>query len=85
MIFLIKYKADWELIRQIKQMQMNKDNIHKDNDRFYHDYKVGDKSMLTDNAAYKNQTPYKGTFFDNTVLDRWHIYIAVWYDKVGII
>ena len=29
MIILIKNKADWELIRQLKQTQINKDNIHK--------------------------------------------------------
>ena len=29
MILLIKYTVDWELIRQLKQKQINKDNIRK--------------------------------------------------------
>ena len=31
--------------------------------RFYHDYKVGDKVMINNHAAYKYETPYKGHFF----------------------
>ena len=43
-------------------MQINKDNICKNNKRVDHDYKVGDKAMLTNNAAYKYETAYKGPF-----------------------
>ena len=43
-------------------MQINKDNIRKNNKTFDHDYKVGDKVMLANNAAYKYETPYKWTF-----------------------
>ena len=43
-------------------MQINKDNIRKNNKRVDHYYKVGDKAMLTNNAAYKYETPYKGPF-----------------------
>ena len=38
-------------------MQINKDNIRKNNKTFDHDYKVGDKVMLANNAAYKYETP----------------------------
>ena len=62
MIILIKHKVDWELIRQQKHTQINKYNIRENNKRIYHDYKVGDKFMLNNNAAYKYETPYKGPF-----------------------
>ena len=39
---------------------MNKDNIHKNNKIVYYDYKVGDKVMIYNHAAYKYETPYKG-------------------------
>ena len=65
MIIPIKHKADWELLRQQNQTQMNKDNKRKNNKRFHHDYKIGDKFMLTNNAAYKYETPYNGPFVIN--------------------
>ena len=43
-------------------MQISKDNICKNSKRVDHDYKVGDKAMLTNNYAFKYETPYKGTF-----------------------
>ena len=62
-ILLIKYMVDWELIRQGKQTQINKYNIRKNRKQVDHDYKVGDKIMLNNHAAYKYKTPYKGPFF----------------------
>ena len=61
-IILIKHNADWELIRQRNQNQINKDNIHKDINRVDHDYNVGDKFMINNNAAYNHETPFKGDF-----------------------
>ena len=61
-IILIKHNADWELIRQRNQNQINKDNIHKDINRVDHDYNVRDKFMINNNAAYKHETPFKGGF-----------------------
>ena len=43
-------------------MQINKDNIRKNNKGFDHDYKVRDKVVLDKYAAYKYGTPYKGPF-----------------------
>ena len=43
--------VDWELIHQRKQTQINKYNICENNKRVDHDYKVGDKVMLNNNAA----------------------------------
>ena len=36
MIILIKHKVDWELIHQINQAHINKDNIRENNKRFDH-------------------------------------------------
>ena len=51
MILPIKYKVDWELIRQRKQTQINKYNIRKIDKIFNHNYKVGYKVTLNNNAA----------------------------------
>ena len=58
MILLIKHKVDWGLVRQQNQMQINKNNIRKNRKRIDHNYKVGNKFMLTNNYAYKYETPY---------------------------
>ena len=64
-ILLIKHKVDWELIRQQKQTQINKDNICENRKKVEHNYKVGDKFILNNNAAHKFETPYKGPFVIN--------------------
>ena len=52
-IFPIKHEVDWELIRQIKQEQINKDNIRENKHRVDHYYKVGDNVMIHNHTAYK--------------------------------
>ena len=53
---------DWSLIHQQKQNHINRDNTHENKHRVDYDYKVGDKFMLTNQTAYKYETPYKGPF-----------------------
>ena len=70
MIIYINHKVDWEQTCQRKQTQINKYNIHKNNKRVDHDYKVEDEVMLTNNGAYKYKTTYNKPFvimqcFDN--------------------
>ena len=62
MIFLIKHNVDQKLIRQRKQAQINKDNICENRHRVDHQYKVGDKVILTKHTVYKYETPYTGPF-----------------------
>ena len=62
MIIPIKHKVDWELIRQRKQVKINKDNIFQNNHRVDYDYKVQDNVILTKHTAFKYEIPYKGTF-----------------------
>ena len=58
----IKHKVDWKLMSQKKQMQINKDNVRKNNKGVDYEYKVRDKVVLDKYAAYKYGTPYKGPF-----------------------
>ena len=60
MIILIKHRVDWELMRQEKHMQINRDNARKNKHRVEYDYKFVDKVMLTNHTAYKYGTSYKG-------------------------
>ena len=53
MILLIKQKVDWELIRQRKKEQIDKDNRRKNRHRVDYDYKVGDDIILTKHTEYK--------------------------------
>ena len=59
MIIPIQHKVDWELIWRQKGEQIKKDNICKNLRINDNKYKVGDKVMLNNNAAYK----YKGAHF----------------------
>ena len=47
MIIPIKYRVNWELIRQQKQTQINRNNTQENKHRVDYAYKVGDKVMLT--------------------------------------
>ena len=62
MILPIKHTVDWELIRQQKQIQINKNNICKNRHTVDHKYKVGDNIMLTKYTAYKYETQYTDPF-----------------------
>ena len=60
---------------------MNKDNIQNNNKLVEHGYKVGDKVMLNNNAAYKYETSYNMPICDIEVFYQWHGHITVWCDK----
>ena len=51
MILLIEHKVDWELIRQQKQVKINKYNIRKNRHRVDYGYKVGYNVMITKHTA----------------------------------
>ena len=50
-ILPIKHNVYWELIYQQNHKQINKDNIRENIIRVDHNYKVGDKVILTNNAG----------------------------------
>ena len=51
MIIPIKYTVDWYLLLQENQAQINKDNIRKNRNRVYRNYKFGDKIMISNHSA----------------------------------
>ena len=53
---------DQESILQRKQTKINKYNIPQNSKRVDQNYKVGDKVMLTNNDAFKYETPYNTPF-----------------------
>ena len=62
MIIPIKHKVYWELIRQKKQAQNNKNNMRENIHRVEYDYKVGYNVILTRHTSYKYEIPYMGPF-----------------------
>ena len=57
MVLPIKHIANWKLIRQSKQAQINYDNVRKNKNRLDHDYQVRYRSMIRNNVSYKYQSP----------------------------
>ena len=49
----IKHIANWILIRQRNQTQINHDNVHENKNKVDHAYQVGDIFMLRNNMSYK--------------------------------
>ena len=61
-ILPIKHKADWELIRQKNQAQINKDNTHENIIIVDCNYKVSEKFILNNKSTKKCDTPYAFLF-----------------------
>ena len=62
MILPIEHRTDWELIRQLKQTQINRDKTRENKHRVDYEYKVVDNVMFTNHTAYKYGMPHKGPF-----------------------
>ena len=61
-ILPVEHTVYWSLIFQRNKAQINKYNIRKNSKILYHKYKVVDKVIINNNAAFQNETTYKGTF-----------------------
>lgn len=62
MIFPIEHIAHWNLIRQKKQMPIDKDDACKNETRMGHNYNIGDQVIIRNKAAFGYETPYKGLY-----------------------
>ena len=63
MILPIKFKADWALIEQQKQLSINNSNQRENKSRIQHVYKVGDKVLLQKPGLLRKMTiPYSGPY-----------------------
>ena len=68
MILPITFKADWALIAQRKQEQINASNHFENKKRIKHDYKVGDKVLLTKPGLLRKlSTPRTGPYLVHQV------------------
>ena len=61
-ILNIKHVANWEHIRQRKQLQINHNNMRENMRRNNHQYKVGDKILVKHKKNYKHELEFMGPF-----------------------
>ena len=61
-ILNIKHVANWEHIRQCKQLQINHNNKRKNMRRNNHQYKVGDKILVKHRKIFKHELELIGPF-----------------------
>ena len=61
-ILLIKHRLGWELIRQRKHTQNNRDNARENKHRVDYAYKSEIKSCSSTTLHTRYETPYKGPF-----------------------
>ena len=70
MMLNIAHEANWDLIKQQKEVKINKNNKLENAKRTPHVYNIGDKVLLRKGTEYKWETPNEGPFqilevFDN--------------------
>ena len=61
-ILNIKHVADWEHIRQRKQLRINHNNKREKMRRNNHQYKVGDKILVKRKKSFKHELEFLGPF-----------------------
>ena len=61
-ILNIKHVADWENIRQRKQLRINHNNMRENMRRNNHQYKVGDKILVKRKKNSKHELEFMGPF-----------------------
>ena len=61
-ILNIKHVADWEHIRQRKQLQISQNNMRENMRRNNHQYKVGDKILVKRKKNFKHELEFMGPF-----------------------
>ena len=68
-ILNIKHIADWEQIRQRKQLRINHNNMRENMQRNDHQYKVGDKILVKRKKNSKHELELMGPFPINQIND----------------
>jgi transposase InsO family protein len=68
MLLPIKFKANWARIRANRQRMINQSNLRENKKRLVHDYKVGDKVLLTKPGLLRKlSTPRSGPYLVKAV------------------
>ena len=63
MLLNVKFIADWEAIRLRKQRDIDRNNVQENSLRINHDYKIGDKVLITNNDIHRKlNCPTKGPY-----------------------
>lgn len=64
MILPLSFQANWEELRAQRQQRINKDNKRENRNRIHHEYKVGDKVLVTDplSVTRKLKCPTAGPY-----------------------
>jgi hypothetical protein len=63
MLLPVQFQADWALIHENKQRQIMKDNNRENAKRITHEYRVGDKVLLTiPRKQRKHRRPREGPY-----------------------
>ena len=68
-IFNIKHVADWEHIRQRKQLQINHNNKQENMRRNNHQYNIGDKILVKRKKNSKHELEFMGTLLNTQIND----------------
>ena len=68
-ILNIKHVADWEHIRQRKQLRINHDNKRENMHRNNHQYKVGDRFLVKRKKNSKHELEFMGPFLITQIND----------------
>ena len=71
-ILNIKHVADWEHIRQRKQLRINHNNKRENMRRNNHKYKVGDKILIKRKQNSKHELEFMGPFPHYANKWQWH-------------
>ena len=79
-ILKIKHVADWEHIRQRKQLRINHDNKRENMRRNNHQYKVGDRFLVKRKKNSKHELEFMGPFPITQINDNGIVFL-----KKGII
>ena len=77
MIFNIQHVANWEFIRQNKQIRIDKNNKAENAKQVPHLYKEGDLVLLLRGTENKYETPYQGPFCILKVYDNGTVRLKV--------
>ena len=64
-----KHVADWEHIRQRKQLRINHNNKREDMHRNNHQYRVGDKILVKRKKSSKHELLFMGPFHITQIND----------------
>jgi len=64
----VKFQANWQLIKELKQTKIHSNNIKENNKRIPHQYKIGDKVLyrIQTKSKFVNN-PYKGPYINTQV------------------